>query len=49
MASNKTGLNNIIAKYKLLNQPDIIIKETEADFYVTIPLIKNEEYAGINS
>jgi hypothetical protein len=49
VASNKTGLNNIISKYKLLNQPDIVIEETSKYFKVMVPLIKNKEYAGINS
>jgi len=49
VASNKTGLNNIISKYKLLNQAEIMIQETETDFRVTVPLIKSKNYAGINS
>jgi sensor histidine kinase YesM len=40
--SSKIGLSNISAKYKLLNQQDIIINETEQEFTVLIPLIKNE-------
>ena len=40
VASNKTGLNNIISKYKLLNQPEIIIEETGIYFKVIVPLIK---------
>jgi hypothetical protein len=47
--SNKTGLNNIAAKYKLLNQQDITIKQTETYFQVIIPLIKNTSYAGNDS
>ncbi|WP_458865261.1 hypothetical protein, partial [Enterococcus faecium] len=46
IASNKTGLNSISSKYKLLNQPDISIEETVTHFKVTIPLIKNKDYAG---
>jgi Histidine kinase len=44
--SNKMGLKNIITKYKLLNQPDIVIKQTETHFLVMVPLIKNKEYAS---
>jgi hypothetical protein len=37
--SNGMGLTNISAKYKLLNQPEMIIIPTEKDFSVQIPLI----------
>ena len=47
--SNKTGLNNIASKYKLLNRGEIAIKESETHFQVTVPLIKNKEYADTNS
>jgi len=47
--SSRKGLNNIISKYKLLNQPDIIINETGSHFRVLIPLIKTKTYAGLNS
>lgn len=39
--SNKIGLQNIVAKYQLLNQPDIIIDHNEQEFSVNLPLIKN--------
>ncbi|MDQ4140234.1 MAG: histidine kinase, partial [Bacteroidota bacterium] len=40
--SNGMGLANITAKYKILNQPDVIILK-EADFFtVKVPLIKTE-------
>ena len=39
--SNQVGLANISTKYRLLNQPDIIINENENEFIVIIPLIKN--------
>lgn len=42
VVSAKMGLSNISAKYKLLNQPEIIIHETENEFRVTLSLIKNE-------
>ncbi|MBZ5855961.1 sensor histidine kinase [Flavihumibacter profundi] len=47
--SNKMGLSNIMSKYKLLNQREIQITETENDFLVKVPLIKNIGYAGIDS
>jgi hypothetical protein len=45
VASNKMGLSNIVTKYKLLKQRKIIIRETEHDFLVIIPLIKPSVYA----
>lgn len=39
--SNKIGLKNIVSKYKLMNQPEIIIQQTTENFMVRIPLIKN--------
>lgn len=47
--SNKMGLKNIVAKYKLLDQPEIIIKETSSHFMVSVPLIKNRSHANIIS
>lgn len=41
VASNKIGLNNIIAKYKLLNHRGVDIKETPEAFTVVLPLIKH--------
>ena len=38
--STKVGLNNIRNKYKLLNQPEVIVREDEGDFSVIVPLIK---------
>lgn len=43
VASNKVGLQNIHAKYKLLKQPPVTVQETADTFTVTIPLIKNKE------
>ncbi|MDQ4139735.1 MAG: histidine kinase [Bacteroidota bacterium] len=37
--SNKMGLVNISAKYHLLNQPEITIRETKSLFQIQIPLI----------
>ncbi|MBC7887116.1 MAG: histidine kinase [Ferruginibacter sp.] len=40
--SNKVGLRNIAAKYRLMNQPGIVVEEKEGLFSVIIPLIENE-------
>lgn len=45
--SNKLGLNNIFAKYQLLNQPPVIVNHTDAIFQVILPLIANTEQVGI--
>lgn len=39
--STRVGLNNIKNKYKILNQPEVIIREEERDFSVIVPLIKS--------
>ena len=44
IASNKLGLRNIITKYRLLKQKDVLIKQTDEVFQVIIPLIKEEIY-----
>jgi sensor histidine kinase YesM len=41
VASNGMGLSNISAKFKLLNQPDIIINTDDNKFRITLPLLKN--------
>ena len=41
LPSTKIGLNNIKSKYRLLNQPEIDIRETGKEFIVTVPLIYN--------
>ncbi len=38
--SSKIGLNNIKEKFRLLEQPDVIIKETANEFIVMLPLIE---------
>jgi hypothetical protein len=38
--SSKIGLNNIKEKFRLLEQPDVVIKETAAEFIVILPLIE---------
>lgn len=40
VVSNRLGLTNIAAKYRLLNQPDIVIHQTETTFQVAVPLLK---------
>jgi hypothetical protein len=42
--SSKTGLQNIVAKYRLLNQPDVIIRQTDAIFQVMVPLIETAQF-----
>lgn len=39
--SNKMGLANISAKYKLLNHPEVVIHESPELFRVVLPLIAN--------
>ena len=43
ISSNKVGLNNIVKKYKLLKQDDIIVQEDEKTFAVVVPLIKVDD------
>jgi sensor histidine kinase YesM len=47
ISSNKVGLNNIVKKYKLLKQDDIIVQEDEKTFAVVVPLIKVEEETAL--
>lgn len=47
--SNKIGLNNIKAKYHLLNQPEVYIEETPHHFMVAIPLIKSLSHEDLDS
>jgi sensor histidine kinase YesM len=39
--SEKVGLANIMAKYRLLGQSDVEVQETEGAFIVSLPLIKS--------
>ncbi|MBD2754984.1 sensor histidine kinase [Spirosoma validum] len=39
MASNQVGLSNITTKYRLLNQPEPIITDTNGHFIVRLPLL----------
>lgn len=47
--SGKVGLANIISRYKLLNQPDVMVNETASEFIVSVPLIKTTAYESIYS
>ncbi|WP_420147161.1 sensor histidine kinase [Spirosoma sp.] len=42
--SNRTGLTNIKAKYRLLGQPDIVVQQTDDSFRVMVPLIQENRY-----
>ena len=46
--SSRKGLNNIIQKYRLLKQPEVVVKETDECFQVMIPLIKAIHYESVN-
>ena len=46
--SGKLGLTNIMSKFKLLRQQELVVKETKTEFIVIIPLIKAEEYKSIH-
>ena len=47
--SNKVGLENIKAKYSLLNQPGFQVMEDERNFTVVLPLIWNNTSARLKS
>lgn len=40
--SEKIGLANIMARYKLLHQPEVVVQHTEKAFIVLLPLIPND-------
>ncbi|WP_080056692.1 sensor histidine kinase [Spirosoma aerolatum] len=42
--SNRTGLSNIITKYRLLGQPEVVISQSDDCFQVTIPLIQEARH-----
>ncbi|RAJ93998.1 histidine kinase [Larkinella arboricola] len=42
--SNRTGLTNITTKYRLLKQPDVVVRQTSDCFQVMIPLIEATAY-----
>lgn len=41
LPSEKVGLVNIMTKYRLLGQPEVIVLKTSTSFSVSLPLIKN--------
>lgn len=45
--SNQTGLNNIAQKFRLLNQPEVVVRQTPECFQVMIPLIKAVPYENL--
>lgn len=47
--SNKLGLRNVITKYRLMNQRNVMIKQTDQVFQVIIPLIKPDRYENTSS
>lgn len=47
--STQTGLSNIISKYRLLNQPEVIISENSHCFQVQVSLISPKDLAEIKS
>jgi two-component system, LytTR family, sensor kinase len=49
VVSTQTGLANIIARYKLLGQTEVVVLQTEHEFQVTIPLIQSKMYEHTNS
>lgn len=48
VASNRIGLMNIQAKYRLLNLGKVTIEESTNVFNVTIPLVKNYQHDCVN-
>jgi two-component system LytT family sensor kinase len=46
--SNKVGLSTIIARYTLLKQGEPVIRQTETEFIVLLPLIKTYSYERVN-
>jgi hypothetical protein len=43
ITSSKLGLRNIITKYNLLKQKEVLVKQTDKVFQVILPLIKNSD------
>jgi sensor histidine kinase YesM len=46
--SHKMGLNNILSKFQLLNQDDVVITDKDNCFTVMLPLLKNSPYERID-
>jgi hypothetical protein len=44
VVSDGTGLRNIREKFRLLRQPEVIVKQTDECFQVMIPLLKSAAY-----
>jgi LytS/YehU family sensor histidine kinase len=42
--SHKMGLVNVAAKYRLLNQPELVIDQSETHFQVVVPLIRKAQH-----
>lgn len=42
VASSKMGLNNIMSKFRLLEQEEVLVTDKDNRFTVTLPLIKSE-------
>lgn len=43
LPDREAGLDNLVRKYELLNQPEVTIKDTQTERRVRIPLIKEKE------
>ena len=41
-SSTKTGLQNIIKRYKYLSEKQVLVEETEDEFSVEVPILKSE-------
>ncbi|GAA4467576.1 histidine kinase [Nibrella saemangeumensis] len=44
VASSRMGLTNILAKFRLLNQNEVIITDQDGHFTVILPLLKSKPY-----
>ncbi|MFT3826347.1 MAG: histidine kinase [Chitinophagaceae bacterium] len=47
--STGIGLQNINARYKMLKQPGLIVKQNEKHFDVILPLVQVQEYKAVSS
>jgi hypothetical protein len=45
--SNHTGLRNIAGKFRLLNQPEVVVRQTDACFQVMLPLINAATHESV--
>lgn len=46
--SEKSGLANIMSRYRLLKAPDVLVTESEESFSVILPLLNAEAYESIH-